>query len=237
MSGIIGLLDSGIGGLTTLCQCIKAYPNKDYIYIADTLHAPYGDKSGAFLLQRANELIKQLKERHAKVVILACNSCSSATVMQQEFCLPVIRVLPPVESVLQETTGKVLLLGTPVTISSQYISNKKHKRLTKLPNGILASLVERHAPNFYKLKNYLREYLQPFSNYQAIILGCTHYLYLEELIFEILPDIKIYHTNTEIFSQLSAMDLGIGYRRREIILTGEGDKNSYFSLLNGFLNG
>lgn len=237
MSGIIGLIDSGIGGLTTLSECIRANPNKDYLYIADTLHAPYGDKDSSFLLHRANFLVTQLQSLGAKVVIFACNSCSSSTVGRDNFPLPIIRVLPPIEKVLSQTTGKVLLLATPVTINSSFVKNFEHKRLTKVANNKLAPLIEHHAPSFSKLKQYLTELLMPYYDYQAIIPGCTHYLFLKDMIAEILPKTKIYTSNQEVLSKLSNIDLGISYSRRKIIITGEGSEEEHYSLLNSLLNG
>ncbi len=236
MSGTIGLIDSGIGGLTTLCQCIRAYPNKDYLYIADTKYAPYGNKDSPFLLQRANFLVEKLKALGAKVVIFACNSCSSSTVEQGVFSLPIIRVLPPIEKALSETTGKVLLLATPVTIKSSFIDSFSDNRLTKIANGELASLIERCAPNFTRLRGYLQDLLLPYSSCEGVILGCTHYLFLEDLIAEILPHTKIYTSNNQVLLELSKINLGISYCRRKIIITGDGDKQHHYSLLNHLLN-
>lgn len=232
----IGLIDSGIGGLTTLCECIKAYPQKDYIYIADTLYAPYGSKDNTFLLNRANTLIRKLTDKGAKSVIFACNSCSASTADENYRPLPVIRVLPPVERALSQTTGKVLLLATPVTIRSEYISKINHDRLLKVENAQLATLVERNAPSFFKLKSYLKDILLPFSYCEAVIPGCTHYLFLTDIIKEILPEIKIYHSNEDVVKELSYMEPEISYSKRQIIITGKGNEEDYYSILNNLLN-
>lgn len=232
----IGFIDSGIGGLTTLCECIKAYPNKDYIYIADTLYAPYGSKDNNFLLKRANTLITMLKERGAKAIIFACNTCSSSTAEKDLSCLPVIRVLPPVERALSQTSGKVLLLATPATIRSKYIREINNQRLFKVENEHLAMLIENSAPDFFKLKQYLRDILLPFSDCQAIIPGCTHYLFLTDIIKEILPHIKIYHSNLDVVKELSFLEPDINYSTRKIIITGQGNEQDYVKLLNDLLN-
>lgn len=229
----IGFIDSGIGGLTTLSRCKKAFPEKDYIYIADTFYAPYGSKDRRFLIRRAAQLIERLSELGAEAVVLACNSCSSAT-FGEEFCLPVIRVLPQAEEALSQTEGKVLLLATPVTINSHYVSSINSPRLTKLADCCLATFVESSAPDFLAVKPYLQELLLPFGDYQAIIPGCTHYIYLEEIIKEILPKIEFFDCLDCVTNALRELKTDHGEAKTKIIITGD-TKNDYYLLLSRLL--
>lgn len=229
----IGFIDSGIGGLTTLCRCRYAFPEKDYIYIADTFYAPYGSKDKKFLMRRTAQLIERLSELGAEAVVLACNSCSSAT-LGEEFCLPVIRVLPQAAQALMQTQGKVLLLATPVTINSQYVSSINAPRLTKLADCCLATFVESSAPDFQAVKPYLQELLLPFGDYEAIILGCTHYIYLKEIIKEILPKITFIDCRDCVTDALKHFECG-GEAKTKIIITGD-TKNDYHMLLTQLID-
>ncbi|MDD4315710.1 MAG: aspartate/glutamate racemase family protein [Clostridia bacterium] len=229
----IGLIDSGIGGLTTLCGCVKAFPKKDYIYIADTFYAPYGSKERGFLKRRTAQLVERLSELGAECVILACNSCSSST-LDENFPLPVIRVLPPAADALQHTDGRVLLLATPVTINSPYVCSINSHRLTKLADCCLATFVENAAPDFSRIKPYLQELLLPFGDYSGIIPGCTHYVYLEEIIKEILPSIRIFDSRASVISALNALSVSTGEGAVKIVITGE-TKNDYNMLLTKLL--
>lgn len=204
----IGLIDSGIGGLTTLCDCIKAFPDKDYIYIADTLNAPYGSKDKRFLIERAYDLVNLLVKMGAETVVFACNSCSTTTLNEKNISsVPLVRVLPQVDKALEETKGKVILLATPVTMNSDTIKAQNSERLIKVPNNILATLVERNAPDFFKIENYLKDILLPYKECESIILGCTHYLFLTDIIKKILPEIKIYHSNESVVEEITNLNL------------------------------
>ncbi|HHT83047.1 MAG: glutamate racemase [Christensenellales bacterium] len=232
----IGFIDSGIGGLTTLCDCIKAYPHNDYVYIADTLYAPYGSKSKEFLTDRANALIDKLKRLGAKAVVFACNSCSSATAHTHMNGIPVIRVLPHPEEVLKQTKGKALLLATPVTINSKVVKDVSHERLTKAANDCLAMMIEECAPDFFRLKRYIKELLAPYSDYEAVIAGCTHYIYLIGIIKELFPQFKVCHSNGETVEKLKEFSQEKGQGRVDIHITGKGDKEKYYGIIDSLLS-
>jgi glutamate racemase len=226
----IGLIDSGIGGLTTLSRCKKVFPEKDYIYIADTFYAPYGNKDRNFLIRRTTQLVERLAELGAEAVVLACNSCSSAT-LGAKFCLPVVRVLPQLTQALSQFEGKILLLATPVTTNSQYVSAINSPRLTKLADCCLATFVESSAPHFQSVKPYLQELLLPFGDYQALIPGCTHYVYLEQIIKEILPEITIFDCLDCVTNALMELKTQSGEAQTKIIVTGDS-KNDYHMILS-----
>jgi glutamate racemase len=230
----IGFIDSGIGGLTTLRECKKAFPKANFIYIADTKYAPYGIKSKNFLTGRSYELVKELVKRGADAVVFACNSCSVATCYEKYGNTPIFRVLPDIDRALCETKGCVLLMATPVTIENLPQENKELARLRMLADKTLATKVEQSAPDFYKLKSYLETILSPYKDVEAVILGCTHYLYLNEIIKTILPDVRLYHSNNQAIETLKKMNMPEEEGKTQLIVTGKTDK-FYEKLLHRLL--
>lgn len=226
----IGFIDSGIGGFTTLNTFRERYPESDFIYIADTLYAPYGCQSKEFVNGRAEKLVGLLAGRGADAAVFACNTLSVSTLENKNLCLPVIRVLPPLASMLSENGGKVLLLSTPLTASSGYVKGFSDKRLSVLPMKGLASLIEQIAPHFSILDDYLLEILMPYSGYDAAALGCTHYVWLEDLISRLFPEWKIYHGNRNAADE-AAVFIKAENSVSELIVTG-GNKSGYDKLFS-----
>jgi len=187
----IGFIDSGIGGLTTFRLLREKYPYSDYIYIGDTLYAPYGNLKPEVLFSRIRELTNFLRRKGVDAVVLACNT-SSARVGGDCSVLPLIRVLPPVDLALRETRRDVLLLCTALTASSEYVQKRMCGRLIVKGMKNLATLIEEVAPSFHILEDFLTEALLPYSDCEAVILGCTHYAYLTPVIQKILPGKKIF---------------------------------------------
>lgn len=229
----IGFVDSGIGGLTTLAACKEKYGCCDCIYIADTLNAPYGSLKKEFIIDRIRELCDGLKVLGANAMVLACNSSSVTTYGIDDFSLPVIRVLPPVERMLAETTGRVLLMSTPVTANSQYVKSRMNDRLTVRAMDGLAAAIERLAPRLDPLEEYLARFLLPFRDFEAIALGCTHYVFLEEMIGSLFPKIKLYQSNSSAALSIAPYVEG-GKGKQYFVATGECDR-SYADFFEDYL--
>lgn len=163
----IALIDSGIGGLSLLKNLVKKYPNENYIYLADNLNMPYGNKSKKYLVSRLNELIHYLYDNfNVKLVILACNTASMVGLNQLKKSSPVPVVGLNTYSLCKNYT---ILLGTRLTC-------KGCTNTHTYPLRTLAQYIEDNIFNKPLLRKKIKRILNKADiQEQNIILGCTHY--------------------------------------------------------------
>ncbi|TSC71680.1 MAG: glutamate racemase [Parcubacteria group bacterium Gr01-1014_70] len=194
---MIGIFDSGLGGLFTLRALVRELPAYDYIYLGDTKRVPYGSRSPETVYEFSREGVEfLLKEKHCRMVILACNTASAIALrrLQQEY-LPkafpdrrVLGVLVPLAETAEEKKVRCVgVLATAATVRSHAIRRELVKRL---PN---VSIFEQAAPLLVPIiesgeltwaKDLLAEYLRPLlrKKIDCLILGCTHYPILKRQI-------------------------------------------------------
>ena len=199
-SAPIGVFDSGVGGLTVMRELLEVLPHEKIIYIGDTAHLPYGDKSSPEVCQYVRQIIDYFLTRQIKMLVVACNSSvAAADSLLQEVArfLPVISVVDPmVEYVATRYGGQeVGLIGTQLTVSSGIYQQK----LAKMPNAIilkslatprLVPLIEGLTDDRESLQLVLQNYLQDplFKGIKALILGCTHYSLIKDIVQKFVPD-------------------------------------------------
>jgi glutamate racemase len=184
----IGIFDSGIGGLTVAHAIRTALPNETIIYFGDTAHLPYGDKSEAAVQAYSIKIADVLLNKGCKVIVIACNSASSAAYeLLKEYTgkrAKVINVIDPMVKYLKEhyPDRKVGLIGTKRTIASN-VYFKKIKQLKKnidlvsLATPLLVPMIEEGFFNNRISHDIIEKYLDNrlFDNISALVLGCTHY--------------------------------------------------------------
>lgn len=184
----IGIFDSGIGGLTVAYAVKQAMPNENLIYFGDTAHFPYGDKSTAAIQAYAVKICDMLIKQNCKVVLIACNSASSAAYqLAREYVgskAKVINVIDPVISYLgAHYEGKTIgLIGTKKTVGSNVYQRKldklnKNITLKSLATPLFAPMIEEGFFENAISEKIIEEYLSDpkLSGIEALILGCTHY--------------------------------------------------------------
>lgn len=210
----IGVFDSGIGGLS-IAKCIRdTLPLESIIYFADTRYAPYGDKSDDFIARRAHFIVTALIERGAKAIVVACNTATTSTIQNLRNCfqVPIIGVEPGTKpAALNSKSGVVGVLATPRTLATA-----SFERLLRLTSGTvkvelqacpdLVPQVELLELDSAKTQALVESYVAPLLEKGAdhIVLGCTHYNFLEALIAKIAgPDIAIINTAQAVVNQLA----------------------------------
>jgi glutamate racemase len=184
----IGIFDSGIGGLTVAHAIKKVLPNENMIYFGDTAHLPYGDKSEAAIQAYSIRIADILLQKGCKVIVIACNSASSAAYeLLQEYVrrdTHIINVIDPmVDLVGKSFSGKkVGLIGTKRTVQSGVYSRKiqelnKSITLQSLATPLLAPMIEEGFFNNQISHEIIAQYLADgeLENIEALILACTHY--------------------------------------------------------------
>jgi glutamate racemase len=191
----IGAFDSGVGGLSVLREIRRELPHESVIYVADSGSAPYGDRPAAFIRERSVAVTRALIERGVKAVVVACNTATGAAVdvLRQTFSLPIVAIEPAVKPAAAVTrSGIVGVMATSATVSST-----KLLRLVgqyPAPGGTemlacpgLAEQVERGDLASPATRALVEQYVRPLVDKGAdtIVLGCTHYAFLEPVIQEV----------------------------------------------------
>ncbi len=190
---MIGIFDSGIGGLTTVRAILDSLPGYDITYFGDTARTPYGSKSRKTVIRYAIENAEFLLNKGAKIIIIACNTASSVAteVISEKFKVPVFEVITPAVEMAVNTTRKsqIGIIGTRGTINSGIYEKKIKERLPDAkiwsnPCPLLVPLVEEGWFQRPETRMIVKKYLAPLKTRQidSLILGCTHYPLLKEII-------------------------------------------------------
>lgn len=206
----IGFLDSGIGGLTTMSVCAKSLGGGDFVYLADEKNAPYGIKDKTDLIQIGQNGVKFLSRLGCKVIVLACNTLTA--IAKPKLCLTYpnitfIGVEPAVIPASKENL-KVALLATPRTIGSERVKallQSCRGKVTAYPISSLATIIENYSEDSEFLTRYAERNLKYLFDYDAVVLGCTHFIYLRPIIEKVFPNIKIYDGNLGVATRLKSI--------------------------------
>jgi len=190
---MIGIFDSGIGGLTVVRAIMDELPGYDMIYFGDTARTPYGTKSSQTVIDYSIQNTEFLIKHGAKMIIMACNTASSVATetLKEKFDLPIYEVISPaVSRSLKETKKSIIgVIGTRATINSG-IYEKKIKeqnpdaKVYSTACPLLVPLVEEGWLKKPETKSIVKKYLHPLKTRQidTLILGCTHYPILKPII-------------------------------------------------------
>ena len=200
---IIGVFDSGLGGLTILKYFLRDLPGYNYIYLGDNARLPYGEKSQETIYNYTREAADFLFSAGCNLIIIACNTASSQALrrLQREY-LPVAypdrRILgvirPLAENIAENNKIKTVgIIGTKATIDSKAYSLELEKlkpalRIEQASAPLLVPLIEEGWARKPETKMILKKYLHPLKAKQidALILGCTHYPFLYQEIKNIM---------------------------------------------------
>ncbi|MDD5686689.1 MAG: glutamate racemase [Elusimicrobia bacterium] len=206
----IGVFDSGVGGLTVIKELIKVLPNEDIIYFGDTARVPYGTKSKDSVVRFSKEIVGFLTEKNVKLILVACNTASAVAlnILRKEVKIPVVGVIESgVTAALSSSSRKKIgVIGTEATIRS----GAYEKAIRKAAGN--CKVINRACPLFVPLveegwvdkkvnKIVAGEYLKFMkkSGVDTVILGCTHYPLLKNVIGKILgKKIKLVDSGVEV---------------------------------------
>ncbi len=189
---MIGIFDSGVGGLTVVGELRKQLPDYQLLYLGDKARFPYGPKGREVILKYALEDAHFLINQGAKIIVIACNTASTqADQVRKEVKLPVFDVIGPAIRRAAEISKnkRVGVIGTRATIASGLYEQGLKKvdarfEVIAHPAPLLVSLVEEDWIKKPETKTILKKYLQPFKvrSIDTLILACTHYPLLKDLI-------------------------------------------------------
>lgn len=193
----IGVFDSGVGGLSVLIELQKMLPHENFIFLADQLYVPYGEKTKKQLVNRCIKVTNYfIKHHNIKMMVIACNTatCGAIDELRAKYSFPIVGTVPAVKPASKKTkSGTVAVICTPSTSKSQALLNiiKNDCKNTKVLNigcKNLENIVEEGSLNSPEVKNLLQKYLKSVASSDAdyLVLGCTHYPFLKKTIQKML---------------------------------------------------
>ena len=199
---MIGIFDSGSGGLSVLREIIRILPKERYVYYADNAFCPYGEKTPGFIRKRGRAITDYLLAKGADIIVVACNTATAAaiTTLRNEYPVKFIGMEPAVKpAALSSSTGVIGVLATAGTLKgSKYLTTKgiyedNVKIVEKVGKGFV-ELVERGILDGPEAERTVRKSLKPLLDAGAdrIVLGCTHYPFLSDVIQRLAgPDVQV----------------------------------------------
>ncbi|MEW6313436.1 MAG: glutamate racemase [Pseudomonadota bacterium] len=209
----IGVFDSGVGGLSVLRHIREALPGARLIYVADSGHVPYGDKSLQYIEQRSLALTRFLVEQGAEAIVIACNTATAAAAatLRKHFSLPVVAMEPAVKPAVAATkSGVVGVLATTGTVESARFAAllEKYAGSVRIVAHGCPGLVEAvesgnlHGAEARRLVEHYTGLLLK-AGADTFVLGCTHYPFLAPLIREVVgADVALIDTGEAVAREL-----------------------------------
>lgn len=194
----IGFFDSGIGGTSIWKEVVELLPHENTIYLADSVNAPYGEKSKEKIIELCIKNTELLLKKNCKLIIVACNTATTNAIdiLRKRYDIPFIGIEPAIKpAALLSKTNAIGILATKGTLSSalfEKTTQEYAKNITTIEQDGegLVPLIEIGKINSGAVKDLLVTYLKPMLkfNIDHLVLGCTHYPYLIPQIKKIVGD-------------------------------------------------
>lgn len=254
MNSPIGIFDSGLGGLTVLKELIKIAPYEDVIYVADTIHMPYGNRSVQEIVGYMKQIVSFLERMNVKAILVACNTSSALALsyVKSIISLPIVGLIEPTAVKISQAghIKKVGVLATRATVSSlaYTLAIKRYNpniQVIEKSAPLLVPFIENRVKREILIKA-LTIYLEPLAkaDIDTLILGCSHYpLYLEEISSILLERYKrnidivdpAVYAVEELLRELREMDIA-ERGRGEIRFFTTGDAYEFREKATVFIN-
>lgn len=194
----IGVFDSGLGGISVLHEIRRLLPAESLIYVADSAHVPYGEKSTAFIVQRSVAISEFLMAQPVKALVVACNTATAAAVNELRQRWPntlIVGMEPAIKPAVQASpSGKIGVLATNGTLRSARFAALLERyaadvEVVTQPCPGLVELIEEGQLETAATRTLLTQYVEPLlaAGCDTLILGCTHYPLVKPLLRTLVP--------------------------------------------------
>ena len=202
--GPIGVMDSGMGGISVLRELAGLLPHENFVFYGDSANAPYGSRSTEEIYQLTEQVVQKLLKRGVKAVVIACNTASSAAGarLRAEYPeLPIVAIEPALKpAVIACPGGRVVVLATEATLRERKFAGlleewKEKAEIIKLPLPGLPEFVERGELDSPQLRKFLQGFFVQLADrpVDGVVLGCTQYPFVRKVIAELLgPQVKVF---------------------------------------------
>lgn len=208
----IGIFDSGLGGISIYKELIKLLPREQFLYLADSRNAPYGNKPKKRIRELSHRNTRFLLEKNAKAIVVACNTATTQVIndLRKHYDVPFIGVEPAVKPAAEFSSNKKIgILATEGTLRSNLFQKTFNTYGDNIQAYIqvgtgLVELIEQNNENSSELKCLLKSYILPMikQGIDVLVLGCTHYPFLIPLIQEITNGkIKVFEPSIAVAAQ------------------------------------
>ena len=206
----IGVFDSGMGGISVLRELRAHLPEEHFIYYGDNANAPYGVRTEDEIRELSWEVVRKLLAFDIKALVVGCNTATAAAVKSFRAALemPILGIEPAIKPAALHAPGKrVLVLATAATLRLEKFQALKAIYCPDaicVPSPELVVFVERGIFSGAELDGYLENLLAPFKNvdFGAVVLGCTHFIFLRKAIGRHLPGVPMFDGNGGIANHL-----------------------------------
>lgn len=195
---MIGIFDSGVGGLSVFREIRKVLPDERYVYFSDNAHCPYGEKTREYIIERARAITETLLSKGADVIVVACNTATAAAIadLRERYDVPFIGMEPAVKPAASCTkTGVVGVLATAGTLKAdKYLTTRgkyaEEVRFVEHVGEGFVELVENGNTSGAEAERVVGKSLIPLleAGADTIVLGCTHYPFLTDTILKVASD-------------------------------------------------
>ncbi len=214
--GVLGVFDSGLGGLTVVRDVKQRFPKCSVVYLGDTARVPYGPRGSEVITQFACEDVRFLSRFPLDALVIACNTVSAvaADAVRSAVNIPVYEMIGPAARAARATTknGRIGVIGTRATVASHaYKTRLKECEVFEQACPLFVPFVEEGELQSEALVLLAEEYLSPLKDAQidTLILGCTHYPLLEETIARIMGDeVVLISCGNAVASELKSVPQG-----------------------------
>lgn len=240
----IGIFDSGVGGLTVARAVRDQLPNESIVYVGDTAHSPYGPKPIAQVREYALDALDSLVDQGVKLLVIACNTASSAMLRdaRERYAVPVVEVIQPAvrRAVSATRSGRVGVIGTRGTINSRAYEDAfaaaPELRLFTQACPRFVEFVENGVTSGDELLAVAEGYLRPLqkANIDTLVLGCTHYPFLQGAISYVMGEgVTLVSSDVETANDVYRIVVGRGLERTEpgapfVLYEATGDDTADF---------
>ncbi len=222
----VGMFDSGVGGISVLREAVRMFPSERFIFFGDTKNAPYGTKTKEEVLALSRCVVETLLNKGCKAIVIACNTATSAAAasLRAEYpAIPIVAMEPALKPAsLLHQDGVVLALATPGTLAGEkyaHLYALYGEGVISLPCRGLMEFAERGELDGPALDTYFNDLFRPYETQkvEAVVLGCTHYVFLKRAIRKHFPSVPLIDGNEGTARQL-------GRRLKELGLLAPADQ-------------
>ena len=247
----LGIYDSGIGGLTVVKAIQEALPQENIVFLADSKNMPYGSKSKEEIVSFSLKNAEILNRYNLKAIVIACNTSDSIAKneLKKHYSLPIIGVIDSAvkQALLQSKNKKIAVLATEATTASKSYVNAitEHDEQAEVFSVACPELVPLIEKGYFKnddgtLENSLRQYLKDAidNNADTVILGCTHYDVLIEMVKKIMPEVNVVSSSRCIVEDIKEkLDCNTDEEESETVYLASSDSSTFKQVANEIIPG
>ncbi len=206
--GFVAVFDSGLGGISVLRRLVDALPHEDFVYVGDSAHNPYGERSPSQILSLSRQIVGGLVREGAKAVVIACNTATSvaaATLRRELSTIPIVGVEPALKPATEhDPHRRILVMATPVTLRLD-----KYQQLAKAYGSYsegLAKRIEQGRLDEADLREMISSLVGRYrGTVDSVVLGCTHYPFVARQIREVVGDVPFFDGANGVTHRLKSL--------------------------------